>query len=135
MEYARVTVCKELLTIGVCSHELNSCEQGRWGMAVSSGGGRGSASIRSDSKGADSWQDLGGGRSMSDISCCNECDDDRSCTGAGQRDAQSAQFFGGVMTAEILRRHMEVRGGRKHPKAKHHRQQDGEASSQAVRRQ
>jgi hypothetical protein len=38
------------------------------------------------------------------------------------------------MAAEIFQLHMEVRRGPKHPKAKHHRQQDGEASMQAVRR-
>ena len=37
------------------------------------------------------------------------------------------------MAAEILRLNMEVRCGRKHPQAQHHRQQDGQASLQAVR--
>jgi len=40
----------------------------------------------------------------------------------------------GVVAAQIFRRPMEVRRGRKHPEAKHHRQHDGEASLQAMRR-
>jgi hypothetical protein len=36
------------------------------------------------------------------------------------------------MGAEILCLHMDVRSGRKHPKAKHHRQQDGQPSLPAM---
>lgn len=69
------------------------------------------------------------------ISGANEdCDGGRGAS-AGQRDAEAAQVLGGVMAAEIFRRRMEVRRGRKHPQAKQHRQQDGEASLQAMRRQ
>ena len=54
---------------------------------------------------------------------------------ARQRNAKSAQLLTGVLAAELVRLHVEVRRGREHPEAKHHRQQDDEASLQAVMRQ
>ena len=81
------------------------------------------------------WQNLGGRRNLLALGRGDEYRNGGSSARARQRNAKTAQLFCGVMIAELFRRHMEVRRGRKHPKAKHHRQQDGEASLQAVRRQ
>lgn len=81
------------------------------------------------------WQNLGGRRNLLALSRGDKYGNGGSSARARQRGAKSAQLFCGVMTAELFRLYMEVRRGRQHPEAKDHRQQDGKASLQAVRRQ
>lgn len=65
----------------------------------------------------------------------NECRHGRSSAASGQRGAKSAQFFGGVVRAEIVERCMKVSRRRQHPQANHDRQHDAQALLQSMVKQ
>lgn len=97
-----------------------------------SDGGRCAAAIGGRANCVERWHEFGGRREMPALRGGNKWPYDRSRTAGGQRGAESAQFFGSVVRAEIVERCMKVSRCRQYPQAQRGRQHEAEAALQPM---